>query len=162
MSRGRLEAFSDGVFAIAITLLIIEIRPPHSEPGRLAHDLADLWPAYASYAVSFAIIGIIWVNHHQMFDRIATVDRTLLFLNLGLLFTVAFLPFPTAVLADYIRDGDNSHIAAALYSADMTAIGLAFIVTWWYVIRTPQLLADGIRPEALRRGFRKTLVGPVV
>ena len=109
----RTVALSDGVFAIAITLLIIEVRVPDSEAGELARDLANQWPTYAAYVVSFAIIGIIWVNHHDIFERIATVDRSLLFLNLGLLLTVAFLPFPTALLGDYIRQGDNAHIAAA-------------------------------------------------
>ena len=105
MPKTRLEAFSDGVFAIAITLLIIEVRVPDSEAGELARDLANQWPSYAAYAVSFAIIGIIWVNHHDIFERIVTVDRPLLFLNLLLLLTVAFLPLPTALLGDYIRKG---------------------------------------------------------
>ena len=103
MPKTRLEAFSDGVFAIAITLLIIEVRVPDSHAGDLARDLANQWPSYAAFVVSFAIIGIIWVNHHDIFERIVTVDRPLLFLNLLLLLTVAFLPFPTALLGDYIR-----------------------------------------------------------
>jgi TMEM175 potassium channel family protein len=162
MPKSRLEAFSDGVFAIAITLLIIEVRVPHSEAGELAGDLVNLWPSYAAYVVSFAVIGIIWVNHHEIFERIVSVDRPLLFLNLLLLLTVAFLPFPTALLGEYIREGDNAHIAAAVYGANMTLIGLAFIAMWTYLARVPSLLERGVGVEGARRARRAALVGPVV
>ncbi len=162
MRTSRLEAFSDGVFAIAITLLILEVRPPHSKPGGLAGDLAHIWPSYAAYIVSFAIIGIIWVNHHSMFERIARVDHPLLFSNLGLLLTVAFLPFPTVLLADYIRSGDNAHVAAAVYSANMVVIGLAFIAMWSRLIRAPALLVDGFTVDDARASRRRAVIGPVV
>jgi uncharacterized membrane protein len=160
--KSRTEAFSDGVFAIAITLLIIEVRPPDSEAGDLAGDLVSLWPSYAAYVVSFVIIGIIWVNHHEIFSRITGVDRPLLFLNLLLLLTVAFLPFPTALLGEYIRAGDNSHIAAAVYSANMTLIGLAFIAMWTYLVRVPSLLAPEVGLEEARRARRSATIGPVI
>ena len=162
MPKTRLEAFSDGVFAIAITLLIIEVRPPDSAAGELAGDLVSLWPSYAAYVVSFAIIGIIWVNHHDIFERILTVDRPLLFLNLLLLLTVAFLPFPTALLGEYIRQGDNAHIAAAVYGANMTMIGLAFIAMWTYLARVPALLAPEVGAEGARRARRAATIGPVI
>jgi uncharacterized membrane protein len=162
MPKSRTEAFSDGVFAIAITLLIIEVRVPSSRAGDLAGDLANQWPSYAAYAVSFAIIGIIWVNHHDIFERITTVDRPLLFLNLLLLLTVAFLPFPTALLGEYIRKGDNAHVAAAVYGANMTLIGLAFIAIWTYLARVPALLGSGLSAEGARRARRAAAVGPVV
>jgi uncharacterized membrane protein len=162
MPKTRLEAFSDGVFAIAITLLIIEVRVPHAAAGELAGDLVSLWPSYAAYVVSFAIIGIIWVNHHDIFGRIVTVDRPLLFLNLLLLLTVAFLPFPTALLGEYIRQGDNAHIAAAVYGANMTMIGLAFIAMWTYLVRVPSLLAPEVGTEGARRARRAAMIGPVV
>jgi uncharacterized membrane protein len=162
MPKSRTEAFSDGVFAIAITLLIIEVRVPDSEAGDLARDLANQWPSYAAYVVSFAIIGIIWVNHHDIFERITTVDRPLLFLNLVLLLTVAFLPFPTALLGEYIRKGDNAHIAAAVYGFNMTLIGLAFIALWTYLVRVPTLLTPGLGAEGARRARRAAIVGPVV
>jgi uncharacterized membrane protein len=162
MPKSRTEAFSDGVFAIAITLLIIEVRPPHSEAGELARDLANQWPSYAAYVVSFAIIGIIWVNHHEIFERITTVDRPLLFLNLLLLLTVAFLPFPTALLGEYIRKGDNAQVAAAVYGANMTLIGLAFIAIWTYLARVPALLTTGLGAEGARRARRAAAIGPVV
>jgi uncharacterized membrane protein len=162
MPKSRTEAFSDGVFAIATTLLIIEVRPPESEAGELARDLANQWPSYAAYVVSFAIIGIIWVNHHDIFERITTVDRPLLFLNLLLLLTVAFLPFPTALLGEYIRKGDNAHVAAAAYSANMTLIGLAFIAIWTYLARVPGLLATEVGAEGARRARRAAAIGPVL
>jgi uncharacterized membrane protein len=162
MPKTRLEAFSDGVFAIAITLLIIEVRVPDSAAGELARDLANQWPTYAAYVVSFAIIGIIWVNHHDIFERIITVDRPLLFLNLLLLLTVAFLPFPTALLGDYIREGDNAHVAAAIYGANMTMIGLTFIAMWTYLVRVPSLLTLGLGAEGARRARRAAIVGPVL
>jgi uncharacterized membrane protein len=158
---GRLEAFSDGVFAIAITLLIIEVRPPNSAPGELAGDLVSIWPSYAAYVVSFAIIGIIWVNHHQIFAGVTGVDRPLLFLNLLLLLTVAFLPFPTALLGEYIREGDNAHTAAAVYSLNMTVIGLAFIAMWSYLARVPSLLAPEMGAEGARRARRAAMIGPI-
>jgi TMEM175 potassium channel family protein len=160
--KSRTEAFSDGVFAIAITLLIIEVRPPHSEAGGLAGDLANLWPKYAAYVVSFVIIGIIWVNHHQIFERITAVDRPLLFLNLLLLLTVAFLPFPTALLGDYIRQGDNAHVAAAVYGSNMTLIGLSFIAIWTYLARVPSLLAPEFGTEGALRARRAAMIGPVL
>ena len=162
MPTSRVEAFSDGVFAIAITLLIIEVRPPDSGAGELAGDLANLWPKYAAYVVSFVIIGIIWVNHHQIFERITAVDRPLLFLNLLLLLTVAFLPFPTALLGEYIRKGDNAHIAAAVYSANMTLIGLAFLAIWTYLARVPSLLEPEVGAEGALRARRAASIGPIL
>jgi len=112
--------------------------------------------------VSFVIIGIIWVNHHDIFERIITVDRPLLFLNLLLLLTVAFLPFPTALLGQYIRQGDNAHIAAAVYGANMTLIGLAFIAVWTYLARVPSLLEPQIGAEGARQARRAAVIGPVL
>ncbi|TML58662.1 MAG: DUF1211 domain-containing protein, partial [Actinobacteria bacterium] len=104
METTRLETFSDGVFAIAITLLVLLFDVPDVSRGQsLAHALAHQWPSYASYAVSFVTIGIIWVNHHTLFRHIVRVDRVFLFINIGFLMTVAFLPYPTAVVARFIR-----------------------------------------------------------
>jgi uncharacterized membrane protein len=159
----RLEAFSDGVLAIAITLLIIEVHVPHVGRGKLADALAEQWPVYASYVVSFLIIGIIWVNHHGLFEHIARVDRRLLFVNLMLLLGVAFLPFPTALLADYVdAGGANAHIAAAVYGLTMTVIGLSFQLLWLHLERHPELLVDGFDADAARRARLGSAAGPVV
>ena len=137
MTKSRLEAFSDGVFAIAITLLIIDVKVPKVSGGQsLWKALGDQWPQYVAFAISFLIIGIIWVNHHRTFDRIARVNGPLSFLNLFLLAAVAFLPFPTALIAEYVREGGQaSHVAAAVYSANMLAMAIGFNLIWIYADR---------------------------
>src|SRR3954468_8377027 len=127
MSKARLEAFSDGVFAIAITLLVLEIKVPSPHGGHsLAHGLVELWPSYAGFAVSFITIGIIWVNHHAVFANVESVDRALLFRNLLLLLTVSFIPFPTAVMAEYLRAGNGQDVAVSFYAAWFFVMGIAF------------------------------------
>jgi uncharacterized membrane protein len=159
----RLEAFSDGVIAIAITLLVLTLKVPHSEQGELLHALWHQWPSYAAFFISFIVIGIMWVSHHSMFERICTVDRRLLFLNLLLLLGIAFLPFPTHLLASYIRDGgQNASISAAIYSATMCIIGIVFFFMWVHLERRPHLLLKGITAEQVRRAETRGLVGPIV
>jgi hypothetical protein len=108
----RIEAFSDGVIAIAITLLVLEVRVPHVEEGESLWDaLRGLWPSYVGFGLSFVIIGIIWANHHEMFDFITRANRTLVLLNLLFLLCVGFLPFPTALLAEYLgREGERAAV----------------------------------------------------
>lgn len=155
--------FSDGVLAIAITLLVLEISVPDARPGHLFDELLDSWPSYVAFILSFVVIGIMWVSHHSMFERIARVDRGLLFVNLLLLLGIAFLPFPTALLASYgTEGGSNSSVAAAFYSATMVFIGLAFTVMWVYLDRHRELLIEGIDPSLLRRSAKRSFVGPVV
>jgi uncharacterized membrane protein len=159
----RLEAFSDAVLAIAITLLVLEISVPESRSGHLFDDLLDAWPSYVAFILSFVVIGIMWVSHHSMFERIARVDRGLLFTNLLLLLGIAFLPFPTALLASYAEDGgSNASVAAAVYSGTMVAIGLAFTGMWMYLDRHRDLLIEGIDPALLGRSVKRSFVGPVV
>jgi uncharacterized membrane protein len=159
----RLEAFSDGVIAIAITLLVLEISVPDAPAGKLFDELLDSWASYAAFALSFVVIGIMWVSHHSMFERIARVDRGLLFSNLLLLLGIAFLPFPTALLAKYVEEGgSNASAAAAIYSAVMALIGIAFIGLWVHLERHPELLVDGVDPALLRRSIHLSMVGPVV
>jgi uncharacterized membrane protein len=159
---GRVEAFSDGVIAIAITLLVLEIRVPERDPdATLAHALAHQWPSYAAYVLTFFVIGIMWVNHHAMFERIAHVDRTLLFLNILLLMGIAFLPFPTALLARFIRAGDDGRTAAAVYSLTMTIIGCGYVVLWWYLERRPELLRADFGAAGARLMLRRTVIGPI-
>jgi uncharacterized membrane protein len=168
MPRSRTEAFSDGVFAIAATLLVVEVHVPDvHQPGlagTLAHALREEWPSYAAYAVSFAVIGIMWVNHHATFDRVARVDRALLFLNLLLLGVVAFIPFPTAVLATYLRYGvdADSRTAAVFYSLVMLAAAFAFVLCWSYLGRHQDLLREDVEPHAARVALRRSWVGVAV
>ena len=158
----RLEIFSDGVIAIAITLLVLDIRLPSAKSGQLFHELGSDWPTYVAYVLSFAVIGIIWVAHHSMFEHIQTVDRGLLFTNLFLLLGVAFVPFPTSLLAEYVHvGGSNAHAATAVYSATMTMIGLAFTAIWYHLARHPELLSGHADAANLRRSIRRSLVSPV-
>jgi uncharacterized membrane protein len=135
METTRLEAFSDGVFAVAITLLVLDLHVPDAS-GNLGHQLWIQWPNYAAYAVSFLIIGIIWVNHHGVFSNIARADRPLMYLNLLLLMAVVLIPFATALFAHYIRaDNSDAHIAGAVYGATMFAMSLAYSALWVWATR---------------------------
>jgi uncharacterized membrane protein len=163
MNTSRVEAFSDGVFAIAITLLILEIKVPDAADGRLAHELLDAWPSFASYAVSFLTIGIIWVNHHAIFRYVAHVDRVVLFLNLGLLATVSFLPFPTALLARYVRDdGSNAHVAAFAYSLTMTLMSVFWSTFWWYLTHHQSVFDASLDHAQAHAIWRQGLLGMAI
>jgi uncharacterized membrane protein len=126
------EAFSDGVFAIAITLLILAVGIDRAPHGDLGTFLVDLWPAYLAYAVSFLTIGIMWVNHHLLFDNFASVDRPLLLLNILLLMLIAFVPFPTRIAAEFARSEVDRRNAALLYGITMTATAIVFFALWMY------------------------------
>jgi uncharacterized membrane protein len=153
VSTSRIEAFSDGVFAIAATLLVLELKVPHVEPGELGGTLLGNWPSYATYVVSFLVIGIIWVNHHAVLERIRKVDRPLLFLNLVFLMAVAVIPFPTALLAEYLKAGHDEHLAAAVYGGSMTLMGVTFGSIWAYAVLSGDLLHEGIDPARARRSL---------
>ena len=155
---GRTEAFSDGVFAIAATLLVLDLHVSAGR-GHLASALGAEWPHYATFVVSFLTIGIIWVNHHTQFDLIARVDRTLLFVNLMLLMFVVLIPFPTSLLADHLHTGPDGHVAAAFYSATLLAMGLAFFGVWRYAAAHDDLLAGPLTKEDVRHLTRRNLVG---
>ncbi len=129
----RLVAFSDGVFAISITLLVLEIKPPGDE--NLLHGLLALWPSYLAYALTFLFIGQVWVNHHVMFDHIRAADRAVLLLNTLLLMVVAFLPFATSVLADALRSGHDQRTAVVFYGIAFGVTALTFNALWQYACR---------------------------
>jgi uncharacterized membrane protein len=141
VSTSRLEAFSDGVFAIAITLLVLLFERPELEPGQsLGEYLLHQWPAYLAYVVSFLTIGIIWVNHHAMFRHIVRTDRVLLFVNVFFLMSVAFIPYPTSLVAEFVRT-DDARAAALLYGITLTATAIGFVALWRYAIWGRRLLA---------------------
>jgi TMEM175 potassium channel family protein len=164
-STGRVEAFSDGVLAIAITLLVLDLRvPPRDElHTSLAHALAQEWPAFAAYVTSFLVIGIIWINHHGVFQLIAAADRMLLFLNLVLLMFVAAIPFTTSLFAEYLtaRSG-SAHTAAVVYSGVMFGMAIAFSCLYAWAACHPALLRDGIDPAAARASIVRFSAGTVV
>jgi len=164
VTKTRLEAFSDGVFAIAITLLVIEIRPPEVPEGeRLAPALWAQWPSYVAYLVSFLTIGVIWLNHHRIFEQVARVDGPLLLLNLNLLLWTALIPFPTAVVAEYLRGaGEAARTASALYSGVLLVMGLAFGAVFAWVTRTDRLLHRLPPPAVVRAARLRFMFGQAV
>ena len=151
MTPGRTEAFSDGVFSIAATLLVLDLKVPAAN-GDLLSALAHLWPAYASYAVSFVTIGIIWMNHHTIFAHLRRVDRPLQVLNLVLLLLVALIPFPTSILATYLESGHDQAAAGAIYGLVMTGMGVSFGSLWMYVLGHDALRTTTI-PVARKRAL---------
>jgi uncharacterized membrane protein len=134
ITKARLEAFSDGVLAIVITLLAIELRPPEVDPGQtLASALWGQWPSYLAYLLAFAQIGVIWLNHHRLFDQVRVVDGKLLLLNLNLLMWITLIPFPTALVAEHLRGGgEATRTAVAVFSGTLflTAIGFTALYAW--------------------------------
>jgi uncharacterized membrane protein len=163
MSPARLEAFSDGVFAIAITLLVLDLHVPDpASTGDLAQALGEQWPSYVAYAVSFLTIGIIWINHHAMMRRLARVDHTILSLNLLLLLFVALLPFTTALMAAYLQKTSGEHLAAAIYSGSCLLMGVAFASINRYALAVrPDLLATQVS-RARRRAILVRAVAGVL
>jgi uncharacterized membrane protein len=150
----RVVAFSDGVIAIAITLLVLEIRPPH-DTRHLLHGLATLWPSYLAYVLTFMLIGQVWVNHHLMFDHIRSADRVVLFLNTVLLMDVALLPFAASVLAQAFREGHGQRTAVVFHGAAFAFLAIVFNVIWGYVRRDRRLLTATINAvAAVSRRFR--------
>jgi uncharacterized membrane protein len=160
---GRLTAFSDGVFAIAITLLVLDLVVPARDTvssGGLAAALGREWPAYFAYLVSFLVIGIMWVNHHAMFDKVRFVDRPVMFANLMLLLPTAVIPFPTKLLAEYLTAGNNdAHVAAAVYSGVMFVCGVAYSSLWLTITRDGKLLHAHIDHATSRAALRRFSVG---
>jgi uncharacterized membrane protein len=150
MKTARLEAFSDAVFAVAITLLILEINIPEGE--HLWEQLKDQWPSFASFFVSFWVIGIIWVNHHGLLDHLKRIDRPVLYLNLLVLMTVVFIPFSTALMAEHLKHGESDEtVAAIVYALAFLAMGLAFNVFWTYIVKHRRELGVEIPDEEVRR-----------
>jgi uncharacterized membrane protein len=149
LSKNRLEAFSDGVFAVAITLLVLEIAIPSGED--LWHELKDEWPSFAAFFVSFWVIGIIWVNHHGVIDHLKRADRGVLYLNLLLLMSVVLIPFATALMAEHLKSGADEHVAAAVYAGAFVLMAVAFGALWEYITRHREKLGVELSDEEVRR-----------
>jgi uncharacterized membrane protein len=139
----RLVAFSDAVMAIAVTLLVLEIRAPE-DTSHLLHSLGRLWPSYLTYVITFMLIGQVWANHHVMFDHIRHADRMVLFLNTVLLMDIAFLPFAASVLANAFRNGEGERTAVVFHGAAFEVAAALFNVIWWYARHDRRLLSDTI------------------
>ena|SRR5438105_4439576 len=150
MSTGRAEAFSDGVFAIAVTLLVLSLRL--SGHGTLTSQLLAAWPQYFAYVVSFLTIGIMWMNHHTILAHVQRVDRPLLVLNLLLLMGIVAIPFPTVLVADNLTHDDGT-TAVVTYGLVMIAISCGFAGLWIYVATHAPALGAAAPPEALRQSI---------
>ncbi|MEU1622485.1 TMEM175 family protein [Streptomyces sp. NPDC005722] len=161
----RVEGFSDAVFAIVITLLVLDVYDPHHAPGGLVPALAVAWPAYVAFLVSFLYVGVIWLNHHGLFRRIRRMDVGLLWINLAILFSAVIVPFPTAVLGDAFGDGGTAHdqrVAVVLYAL----VAAVMSAPWWgvfsYLCGRPELLEPGVSPHWLRSQRIRPLTGLVL
>jgi uncharacterized membrane protein len=160
MSTTRLETFADGVFAIAATLLILNVDAQVREGStQVGHRLLAIWPSYVAYAVSFVTIGIIWSNHHTVMAQLGRVDRTFLMQNVLLLMCVAFLPFPTRLVAEHLRDRHDLQPAALAYGATMTVMALCYITLWLYASRNGRLLHEHYNPRTVSGITRSYLPG---
>ena len=148
MSKSRVETFSDGIFAIAITLLVLTIAQPTNYRD-LAHQLGQRWPSLAAYVVSFAVIGIMWVNHHTICTNVRLVDRTFFYLNLVLLMTIVFIPYPTEIFGAALRHHEGAKTAAVFYSVTMAINACAWAALWLYCSNGRRLLVDEF-PESVR------------
>jgi TMEM175 potassium channel family protein len=148
VTTSRLEAFSDGVFAIAITLLVLEFSVDAATHD-LGKALLHIWPSYLAYATSFLTIAVLWVNHHALFSLVSHVDRTLLFLNSLLLMAVAFTPFPTRLIAEFLRETKNEQTAALAYGITFVVIAVIFQLLWRWISTGRRLIRADVPDEAL-------------
>jgi uncharacterized membrane protein len=160
---GRVEAFSDGVFAIAITLLVLDLKVPRAEslpPGLgLSQYLAGQWPVFLAYLVSFCTILIMWVSHHRLFNLIKRVDDVFMYLNGLLLLFISVVPFPTSLLAEHIQH-EYAPVAAAIYASNSVAIAIMFNLLWRYGAHNNRLLQKGTDPLFVRGINRQYWFGP--
>lgn len=162
VSKGRIEAFSDGVIAVAITLLVLDLRVPEpTGAGDLGHRLLELWPNYAAYAVSFVAIGIMWINHHTMLRRLSGVDHSVLLLNLLLLLCIVVLPFSTSLLATYLDAPRGGHLAAVVYAGSLLVTSSVFLTLQCHIVmRRAHLLREALTESARRSILARAAIAP--
>jgi uncharacterized membrane protein len=158
VTTARLEAFSDGVFAIAITLLVLELSVDTATQD-LGKELLHIWPSYFAYVTSFLTIGVIWVNHHVLFNYVDHVDRGLLFLNTLLLLVVAFTPFPTRLIAEFLREDENERTAALAYGITFVIMAVIFQLLWRWMATGRRLIRPEIPQEEIDDITRTFLPG---
>src|ERR1700730_15664739 len=166
-NTNRLEAFSDGVFAVAITLLVLNIKVPGMDSANkplvedLWRQLFNEWPLLVAYVTSFATIGIMWINHHRLFTHIKRTDTGLLLLNLLLLLIIVFIPVPTALLAEYIVL-PNDHVAAIIYSGTNVVLAICFNLLWRYASYHNRFLGKNVDTRAVAAISRQYMFGPLL
>jgi TMEM175 potassium channel family protein len=162
LNTNRIEAFSDGVFAVAITLLVLNLQVPELAASVVSKELVakliELWPKLLIYVLSFVIVGIYWVAHHNSFHYIKRTDRTLLWLNLLLLLCIVFIPFPTALVGEY----PEQHISIVIYGGTLVITGLVLQLLWWYATSGDRLVDGEIDPHLMQRATRRNLAAPLI
>jgi uncharacterized membrane protein len=162
LGRNRIEALTDGVFAVAMTLLVLDIKVPELQQplatAELPLKLVALWPKFLSYTISFVILGVYWVGHHVQLSFIRRADRPLLWINILFLLWVALVPFSTALLSEY----SNTRLAIAIYGANLIAIGLTLALHWWYATTESRHVDPEIHPNLVRAAMYRTLMAPLV
>ncbi len=161
IGKARIEAFSDGVIAVAITLLALDLHVPNpSSTPSLAHALGQQWPNYVAYVVSFLTIGIIWINHHAMLRRVVSVDHSILVLNVLLLLSIVVLPFSTSLMAEYLQAAHGEQLAAVVYGGSFLLMSLLFVVLQRHLLVTKRhLLDERVTPEVRRSVLRRNAAG---
>jgi uncharacterized membrane protein len=164
---GRVEAFSDGVFAVAITLLILDIQTPDTSLSITNDDalrtyLLDQWPMLLAFLTSFATIGVMWINHHKMFTRIKYINNPLLLLNLLLLAVIVFIPYPTALVAEQYTVNPTGRLAAVVYSGTMVILATCFNLLWRYASYHNRLLRKDTDPQDVAGISRQYIYGPFI
>lgn len=158
---GRAVAFSDAIIAIVITLLVLDLRPPDAEPGGLLTALLEEWPTYLAYAASYIYLAVIWLNHKAAFMRIREMDRGLQWANLGILATLALIPWPTAVIAETARTGNltDERVAVALYALIGALLCLSWLIFFSHLARHPDLTNDDVDDTYFARERPRALIG---
>lgn len=160
---GRAIAFSDAIIAIVITLLVLDLRPPDTEEGKLLEGLLNEWPTYLAYAASYLYLAVIWMNHKAAFTRIREMDVGLQWANLGILATLALVPWPTAVIAETARTGNltDEKVAVGLYALIGALLCLSWLVFFSYLARHPDLTKDEVDDEYFVHERPRALIGVV-
>jgi uncharacterized membrane protein len=162
LERNRIEALTDGVFAVAMTLLVLDIKVPELEQSlssaELPFRLLALWPKFLTYAISFVILGVYWVGHHMQLSFIRSADRPLLWINILFLLWVALVPFSTALLSEYTKH----RLAIAIYGANLISIGLTLALHWWYATTRTRHVDPDTQPGLVRAAMARTLMGPLL
>jgi uncharacterized membrane protein len=162
LSKSRIEALTDGVFAIAMTLLVFGIRVPQLArppgPGQLWRSVVALWPQLLSYVMSFVILGIYWIGHHNQFHYIRRSDRTLLWINIAFLMSVTFIPFTTALLGDYPAE----RISVVIYGVNLIIVGFFLYLHWAYATGPHRLIDSNVSPAVIRLAKQRIMAAPVI
>ncbi len=159
LPKNRLETLIDGVFAIAMTILVLELRAPDTlGPGGLAGDLGGLWPRFATFFISFIVLGVYWFANHQVFHFVMRVNRTLVWLNILFLMGIALVPFAASLMGTYPKDP----IALSLYGGVLGLLAALGYLIWWYLTGDRGLIEPGLDPELVRKVRLWLAIGPVI